>query len=529
MNPTTEQQAIVDAAVSGKNVSVQALAGCAKSSTLYLIAKAMPQKNMLYMAFNKTIATEASGKMPSNCECRTIHSVAYGFADRAITDKLRHRGVPSSVMANQLGLPFTTLTTSDGDEVSVSPVRLLGWVKKTTLRYMQSSDKTLSIKHLYVDPDYIGMSGTDDLAKVIVKKAKELWGMYISPTNKHQIPHDVYLKLFGLSGIDMGYDTLLCDEKQDISGVMQSILDSQKTSQKIYCGDRHQKIYSFTGSIDLKPDSSFENLTLSTSFRYGQGVADNAQRILDMLDCDQKLVGLGLPTIVDDKRIPNAVICRTNATVLSEYVHYQTAFPQLQINVSCDTEEILKFANALVELDQKGKTLHRLLKGFKSSQQLFFWLQKPDTDAEIDLIRLAGLCKKVGTSRVVSILSTYAHAASPDITITTAHKSKGLEWDCVRLSNDFPIEVGGKDNQDEELRIFYVAVTRARLCIQGMSAYEKKEDEAPSTLSVGSILSMLNIKGAHCLDSTSNSFQIERAAPLGTIDIDTFFFDVDEE
>ncbi|WP_180953835.1 ATP-dependent helicase [Bacillus sp. M6-12] len=54
------------------------------------------------------------------------------------------------------------------------------------------------------------------------------------------------------------------------------------------------------------------------------------------------------------------------------------------------------------------------------------------------------------------------------VTITTVHKSKGLEWDCVFLPylNDAIFPSGRSMNQpegiEEERRLFYVAVTRAR-------------------------------------------------------------------
>lgn len=320
MTPTIEQKAIVDAAVAGKNVAVQALAGCAKSSTLYLIAEALPQKNILYIAFNKAIVEEAEGKMPSNCTCKTVHSVAYKHSSAEITKKLRGKKPYNPTLAKDLGLSFITVKDQDGDEVKLSPLRLLGWVRKTVLRYMQSSDKMLAKEHIYIDPDYRDMSSIADARTDVLSAAKKLWAIYINPDDSTMIPHDVYLKLFGLSGINLGYDLILSDENQDVSGVMLSILESQKGSQKVYCGDSYQKIYSFTGSIDLKPDDSFVKLTLSTSFRYGQGVADTAQTVLDMLGCTQKLIGLGKETVVDEDRTPDVIICRTNATVLSEYI-----------------------------------------------------------------------------------------------------------------------------------------------------------------------------------------------------------------
>jgi superfamily I DNA/RNA helicase len=49
-----------------------------------------------------------------------------------------------------------------------------------------------------------------------------------------------------------------------------------------------------------------------------------------------------------------------------------------------------------------------------------------------------------------------------DVIVSTAHKSKGREWSTVRLAGDFaePLERGA--GADGELRLLYVAATRAR-------------------------------------------------------------------
>jgi len=56
------------------------------------------------------------------------------------------------------------------------------------------------------------------------------------------------------------------------------------------------------------------------------------------------------------------------------------------------------------------------------------------------------------------------------LTFSTAHRAKGLEWDCVRLLDDFvnPADTELLDSleprvRDEEINILYVAMTRARL------------------------------------------------------------------
>jgi superfamily I DNA/RNA helicase len=51
--------------------------------------------------------------------------------------------------------------------------------------------------------------------------------------------------------------------------------------------------------------------------------------------------------------------------------------------------------------------------------------------------------------------------AEADVTITTAHKAKGLEWSKVRLANDFKVPTDNVNPTTEETNILYVAASRA--------------------------------------------------------------------
>lgn len=80
---TDEQKRIVDLSKSmDKNeiLAIQACAGSGKTSTLEEIALANPKQRFLYLAFNKSIATEAKERFPKNVEARTIHSLAFAYA-----------------------------------------------------------------------------------------------------------------------------------------------------------------------------------------------------------------------------------------------------------------------------------------------------------------------------------------------------------------------------------------------------------------------------------------------------------------
>jgi|TARA_E500000331_G_scaffold79274_1_gene74841 hypothetical protein len=59
---------------------------------------------------------------------------------------------------------------------------------------------------------------------------------------------------------------------------------------------------------------------------------------------------------------------------------------------------------------------------------------------------------------------TVTDPANADITVSTAHRCKGLEWQCVVLADDFPDvfdpELEPEDREDE-VNLLYVACTRA--------------------------------------------------------------------
>ena len=63
-----------------------------------------------------------------------------------------------------------------------------------------------------------------------------------------------------------------------------------------------------------------------------------------------------------------------------------------------------------------------------------------------------------------AINSSQKKESSEYPTLTTGHQAKGMEWDKVCLSDDFTFssESLHKDQTEEELRLLYVSMTRAK-------------------------------------------------------------------
>ena len=88
-NPTLEQQAIVETAVTTKdNLLITALAGAAKTSTLVLVAEALPNVEILTLAFNKRIQLEMQERLPSNCTAKTLNGLGHSAWGKFLSQRL---------------------------------------------------------------------------------------------------------------------------------------------------------------------------------------------------------------------------------------------------------------------------------------------------------------------------------------------------------------------------------------------------------------------------------------------------------
>ena len=104
MKPTTEQQEIVDAYLSGDNLVIEAGAGTGKTSTLRMLAGAAPRRRGVYLAYNRAIADDGKRTFPPNVTCATAHSFAFRTVGRQFAHRLRGPRMPARHIANRLGI-----------------------------------------------------------------------------------------------------------------------------------------------------------------------------------------------------------------------------------------------------------------------------------------------------------------------------------------------------------------------------------------------------------------------------------------
>src|SRR6185437_17100731 len=111
-SPTPEQQAIIDAGLNTKaNLMIEALAGCAKTTSIEMLARALPQGSpILYLVFNKRNRDEAEKRLPPWVTVKTFNGLGHSAwsKGRKITLDDRKDGKIISDLSRGLRRDLTT-------------------------------------------------------------------------------------------------------------------------------------------------------------------------------------------------------------------------------------------------------------------------------------------------------------------------------------------------------------------------------------------------------------------------------------
>ena len=449
---TKEQQEVVN--IDFKDILlVNAYAGTGKTSTLIEFCKKRKDKKILYLAYNNSMIKEAEKKfkMLPNVSIKTIHSLAYnvfGSSNKERLGNLTSKDIQEYFNDdNALYNASSTLSLlkdfcNSGDSITAFCQKLL-------------SEK-IEIKNKRLDKAYLA------------PKLKEIWNKIIAKDSKIAYPHDFYLKEYQLSKPKLDYDFILVDEAQDINECIIDIVLAQK-AKKVFIGDTYQSIYAFRGAVDsLTKLSKLENsitLFLTQSFRCPLSVANIANFYL-------LAIGAKKPFIGTKKELPSntqsiTILARNNATL------FDYAINSLDKKIawvggidSYNFSDLLDIQNLLFKKPDFIK--NSFLKKFSDIDEL---LDYCDETQEIEWRGKLMIVFKYINLDIPKLIKELRDLSVPpkeaDFILTTGHKSKGLEWECVEIMDDFidlkDIASNKKETivAKEELNLLYVAITRA--------------------------------------------------------------------
>lgn len=445
---TEEQEDIIYSEI--ENIFVNAKAGTGKTTTLIEFSKLRKKNTFLYLVYNAENKERAKNKFPHYVKIHTIHSLAREGIGYKYSHKIYNNIEIDSILRE---FDYFKEICKDNDEAY-----RLGYQIATYINAYCNSDK-------------INMEDICEL-EIILKYMKAYWEKMIDQNNEEIfITHEGYLKLYQLSKPTLDFDYIMVDEAQDSNEAMLDIVFRQK-SKKVFVGDPDQKIYGFRGALNIFNENRYldniENkafFVLTNSFRFGPNIAKVANNILNKFKNNNKQV-IGHPdreSIVTtlDKDLQYTVIFRTNAALLEYAMEQANNGKKIHIIGGLDAiySKILDIYYLYTNKKDAIKNDYiKTLKNYQHFKVVANNLKKPD------YLLLVYLFDKYESNLMIfidNIKRNIEGQKGADIILTTAHKSKGLEFVNVLIYNDF-IELSNYNYEygEEEINLIYVAITR---------------------------------------------------------------------
>jgi ADP-ribose pyrophosphatase YjhB (NUDIX family)/DNA polymerase III epsilon subunit-like protein len=402
--PTEEQRTILDAILTGDDVVVEALAGTGKTSTLLLAGKRKkkerPNERGVYIAFNKSAQLEAERKFAdaglTNIEVVTNDAIAYRWAPDDIKKKMKRLSKTNPLAYYKKFAEAFGITEFEGnDGATVSLFEATKFFKEVVNKFMISADDEIGQQHF----DAAGRGG--DVPNWMMAIANNIWSDYQDPNGNAKINNTVVTKMWALSKPDLskiGSGTkfansfIFFDEAQDINPVSGKVIGEQPL-QVVYVGDNNQAIYAFRGGENQleKVDRAVQRLPLTKSFRFGENIAKEANKWLQLLGTDLRVIGAGSDpgTVVPNGSMldtTNAILVRTNGGGFAAIADQlgRGRIVGVTKNYRGDLVSLTDTAEYLITGQNKPSQLHEDLAPFKSWSEV----QKAIADELIDSKKL---------------------------------------------------------------------------------------------------------------------------------------------
>jgi len=490
--PTPEQQAIISAAEhSTASLMIAAYAGTAKTTTIEMLASRLDAPSILALAFNVKIKEELATRLPSHFTVKTLNGLGHGAWMKATGKKI-------TLDAGKLGKIITPLAKSARIELSkeewvnvkdlVTEARKIGLIPSTFPHKGLVPDDISHWRALAEQADvFCGPELLDFARSVLLESCKQAFQGVID------FDDQIYMAAL-FNGVFPKFHTVIVDEAQDLSILNHKMLQKVVTHRLIVCGDKKQSLYAFRGADTQSMEkirllrADWLDFPLTLTFRCPKVVVDRQQEHApgyrasennlqgELLDWTEHLPPTNTPSSWGWKDIPQpgklAILCRNNSPLI------KLAFRLIRQNVACHMLGRDLGKNLIATLNKlalKPTTAISIV-----AATLLSWkdreaavLRANEKDSALDKLhdRYESICAVMESAPVntlgelVSAITSLFAKDKGLVTMATAHKAKGLEWDTVlhldpwRVPSKF-----AKSDEDlqQEANVQYVIETRAK-------------------------------------------------------------------
>jgi F-box protein 18 (helicase) len=478
-----EQEAILDREGS---FCINATAGSGKTTTLCAWASLYSTKSTIALTYNGSSKADMIRKRDSlgitNLAVESIHSLAQKGVFRPNN---RPKTFELSLTSSKV-VELLKLQDLPGKENSCY---LLGkWTSRVLSFFLNSTVASFDdlVPEYFIeesfDPDFVNNFD------IIVKGSSTIYELMKS--QKIPMLHDVYLKMFWQLGHNIPHDAVLFDEGQDASPIMLDIFLRQEGLTKIIVGDEHQQIYSWRYARNALDSTGLDKMFLTSCFRFSSRISKLANEVLEW---KRKLgIPFSTPPLTGCREnYPNpfpecyssGIIARTNTGLLSTAIRLLADDHPCMKSISFEGNfESYKFA-------ENGESIYDVLNVFDGKREFIKSPMLKNMRSFSELKNYCLLANDSSLSMQVSLVEKYKkdiirymkelteknkkqNNQPPDLMFSTAHKSKGMEYEEVSLADDFMLfnELQDKLTRREisqaraceEINLLYVSITRSK-------------------------------------------------------------------
>lgn len=479
--PTEEQQACIHAAKrESASLLINALAGAAKTSTLVMMAHAMPVVPTTCVAFNKKIAEEMKRRMPGYIECSTMNSVGH----RAWARMTNRRPI---VDADKM----YTLLSNEMDAAAGEDKRTLGEIFASVLRAARAAKAAGYIPKAYAELGTPLISEAEFLDAVAATidfepddfflfQVDRILEKSIADAFSGQIDYDDQIYMSALFEAPFPrYAVTMVDEAQDLSPMNHLMLRKMYGGRLIAVGDPNQAIYGFRGAHAssmsvLREEFEMKELTLSTSFRCPKAVIRRAQKRVPHMTWPEWAIEGKVESLQEwnTQSVPDgaAIICRNNAPLFKCALQFIRSGRGVKLMGNDVGPALIKLMKKLGPDTMKQADVFTAIDEWEKQE-----LEKARESRRAGIIDRAE-CMRVFADYGDTLAAAMAwaknlFAATGNVVMMTGHKSKGLEYDIVYHLDPWRIPskyarlaaMEGNDAQlQQEYNLRYVIETRAK-------------------------------------------------------------------
>lgn len=490
MNWSNYQEDIFNEVQNGSgNIAVSAVAGGAKSTTLIEAANRV-DGDKLFIAFNKHIVTELSGRLPGT-KCSTMHSLGFQAVRQSAQKKIT---LDDKKMYNICKSLVRDIPVKDSWKLTTLLMQLVGMAKNTLVNI----DNIESLNNM-VEKYGLSIAIWSKASELEVEQSKLQYALLTCVRSAIKKSNEEFHKNGVIDYNDMIYlpnrfslpvqesDFVFLDECQDLNQSQLNLALRAAGGRLFSVGDKKQSIYFFSGSLSDSFDRIVEQsdarlMPLNHSFRCPVSHIKLAQEIVPYIEpAPNAKIGEVKEITEDDVSdyvTPGSlIICRKNAPLIALALKLLRKGVQARVR-GRDITKQLKDTSKLIDKNYQGDgdTFNA-----RYSKKLSYFFQdkvselNPETDGDkVEQISDIVSCVKAiidygGCKSVDDIHNTLDEIFSDDaaaVWLSSVHKAKGLESHTVFILDYKNIRLSYKgmlpEQQRQESHIEYISLTRSK-------------------------------------------------------------------